>query len=75
MHKNGLIIFTIYKQPKDYPNGWSVRRFTVDAEGAQPDLIPAYAETLEQARTMIPVGLVRMPRNKDDDPSVYESWV
>ncbi len=70
-----LTIFIIYKYPNDYPQGWVVKRWIIDSEGAQPDILSLQADTLARARQMIPEGLVRFSRNKDDDESVFESWL
>ncbi len=70
-----LTMFVIYKHPKDYPDKWIVRRWTVDSNGSQPDLMHAEADSLELARTFIPGGMVRLSRNRDDDEAFYESWV
>jgi hypothetical protein len=67
-----LTIFIIYKHPKE---GWVVRRWVIDSDGAQPDLAMATADTLARAREMIPEGLVRFTRNKDDDEAIFESWL
>lgn len=75
MDSDSLTIFVVYKQPKDYPKGWVVRRWVIDQDGAQPDLISAQADTLAQARTFIPQGLFRFTRNKDDDECIFESWI
>lgn len=71
MNEEGIVIFVIYKHPKDYPEGWIVRRWV----GEQPDLIPAKAHSLEEARTLIPQGMVRFQRKRDDDESIFESWL
>lgn len=75
MSEHNLTIFVIYKQPKDYPQGWVVRRWVIDSEGVQPDLMCAHADSLALAREMIPQGLVRFTRQKDDDECVFESWL
>lgn len=68
---NSLTLFVIYK----YPEGWVVRRWVIDSEGAQPDLMTAQADSLVLARAMIPEGLIRFSRNKDDDECIFESWL
>ncbi len=69
-----MSIWTIYAQPKDFPEGYVVRRWMVGPGKASP--AEAYtAETLEDARQGIPPGLHRMERTPEDDPAILESWI
>jgi hypothetical protein len=66
-----LTIFIIYKNSEE----WVVKRWVIDQDGAQPDLMMATADSLALARAMIPNGLIRFTRNKDDEENVFESWL
>jgi hypothetical protein len=71
-------IWTVYKQPADYPDQWVARAWRIET-GREPRQGRAVvAPTLEEVRELIPIDrfqLHRMERTLDDDPSVYESWI
>jgi len=72
--------YVIYKYPKDYPDHYVVRMFTMQGDGS---VLPSHefdngfnlAETLTQARDHIPSGLVCVPADKKDDPVIVETWL
>ena len=65
--------YTIYDHPRDYPDGFVVREWEIDA--SQMTSRRAWtAPTLETARELIPVGLFRIPRADNDDPVIVETW-
>lgn len=67
-----LICYAIYDHPKDYPDSFVVRRWV----GQVPDVIPTgVADTLEQARALIPRGLSRIPHQASEDPIIAETWI
>lgn len=69
-----LTLFTIYKQPKDYPKYFAVRKSTVVGGNiivGKCDL----ANTLEEARLLLPLGLFNMGRHDSDDQVIVEVWV
>ncbi len=66
--------YNIYEHPLDAPNQYVVRRFEI----LPGQVIPQealYTNTLEQARDLVPKGLVRVPRSKDDPPFFVETWL
>lgn len=67
-----LFIYTIYKNPHDFPNKFVVRKFNLDVP-----LEPAVfiGDTLEEARNAIPPGLICMPRHAMDKPHIVECWI
>lgn len=87
----GLELWTIYQKPKDYPDGFVVRRSLVGAgrkcltceSGARHtntvcplmDATAQYAPSLETARALVPRGLARIPRNPEDDSVIVEVWL
>lgn len=89
--KDSLEIFVIYKHPRDYPNGYVVRRSVIGGDrkcetcaSGQPhvntrcanaDVVAQYADSLGGARALIPMGKIGMPRQPDDDPAIAEVWL
>lgn len=66
--------YVIYKNPKDMPGKYVVRRWEIQRDGP----IPAEAvtcENLEEARSCIPSDLIKMSRHEQDDPAIYEVWI
>lgn len=75
MSDEPLIQYTIYARPRDYPNSFVVRRWRIYANDLRPDPSVNVCQTLEEARSCIPPGLVRIPRFRDDDPTIVEVWM
>lgn len=69
-----LLMFTIYEKPKDHPNGFMVRAWRVESKDPTP-LEATRVDTLEEARQLIPAGMVKIPRDPSDDPVIVESWI
>ena len=73
----GLWFWTIYKNPRDIPGKYVVRRCVVYA-GQEPvhDLVPQIVcDTLEEARQAIPSDLFNLGRKEADDPVIVETWI
>ena len=71
-----LEVFTVYRRPADVPAAaFVVRVFHVGGGGLVATGEYWTAPRLVQARAWIPFGLVRMPRDPADDPTVVESWL
>lgn len=71
-----LDMWTVYKNPTDYPDQWVVRAWRVEGEGVRMGrALPA--PTLEEARKQIPhlEVLTCFPASEGEDPAVYETWV
>lgn len=66
------LIWCIYDHPTDYPHNFVVRPWR---EGGQPYLTALIASTLQEARTLVPEGLVRVKRLEADDPPIVECWM
>lgn len=77
---DGLVMYTVYENPSDYPGWFVVRRSVVTADGAlmDPDLF-ARALALKDCRYAIahahPEGLVCMHRSEGDEPQIVETWL
>lgn len=73
-----VTVWTIFREPRDRPPGYRfvVRGFDVGPNG---ELLPhptaVAAMTLAGARSMVPPGLHRFPRDSGDDPVIVESWL
>lgn len=71
-----LGLFVVYGRPRDYPEGFVVRRWTAAAGvEARPDLVATYHPSLAAARASVPLGLYRLERQTGDDPSIVEVWL
>jgi hypothetical protein len=70
-----LTIWTVYRNPTDYPGLWVLRPFDVGPEGVQPRTDCVVADTLGKIREALPPGLHRVSRDQSDYPAIYESWV
>ena len=67
--------WTIYERPTDYPVGFVVRRYDI-VPGLDPIVGPAWtAGSLEEARKLIPPGLLCMPRAPADQRPIVETWI
>jgi hypothetical protein len=71
-----LMVWTIYAQPADYPTvPFVLRGWLISKEGLADSGAIGFADTLEQARNMLPPALTRLPRDDDDDGPIVESWI
>lgn len=67
-----LMAWAVYKDPSDYPGKFVVRRFIGMNAKKEPEVV---ADTLDEARRVIPAGLICVPRLNGDDPVIYEVWI
>lgn len=71
---NTFCLWTVYKGPAEFPDGYVIRMWTV--EGGEPTPGIAYGfDTLEHARNSLPPGVNRLERAPEDDPVIVETWV
>lgn len=70
-----MSIYTVYERPRDYPNGFVVRRHVVRPGVSIPAQVVGTAPSLAAARNLIPSGLTRQPRDPKDEPQIVESWL
>lgn len=69
-----LVMWVVYKHPRDMPTKWVVRRWEV-AQGEQR-MGTAYGyKSVEDARSAVPPWASRLERNPGDDPAIYEVWL
>jgi len=75
--ESAFLTWTIYEKPKDYPEHFVVRKFSVYPGNPVPipAAEPVLAPSLEEARKFVPEGHTRIPRDQKDDPVIVETWV
>lgn len=73
--KIGLHIWTIYDHPKDYPDSYVARLSLVGPGITAVTNAMFTADTLEELRRLLPLGLTRLPRQERDDPVIVEVWI
>lgn len=66
-----LSIYVIYEKPKDFPDKFVVRQW----ENDKPTMQHWFADSLKEARKMVPPGKVRIVRDPGDDSVIVESWI
>jgi hypothetical protein len=71
-----LEMFVIYDRPKDAPGGFFVRSWQVLPGIIAPGKALGWdLPSLEDARALVPQGLVNIGRTPDDDAKIVEVWV
>lgn len=76
MDQTALSIWTVCKNPSDYPGLFTARRGEITPEGpvATQDLI--VSKDLYKIRGMLDLmGLTRLERVAGDDPVILETWL
>lgn len=73
--QNTLRMWTIYQSPRDYPGRFVVRGYNIGHEAVADRTPTAITDTLDAARRHVPVGLFRMDRAPEDDPTIVETWL
>lgn len=69
-------IYVVYDNPTDYPGKFVVRAHRVISGGSVPEAEPrAVTDTLDEARKVIPDGLIRFVRDETDDAKIVETWL
>ena len=69
--------FVIYEKPTDYPDKFVVRRWEITSEGADPKEVVDICDSLQEARDSILAhhpGFHRVPRDRDDNSVIVETW-
>jgi len=71
-----LAMWTVYDHPRDCPEHFIARRFEIHAWHIEPTLEVVIGEDLETVRrALVALGLVRVARSTQDDPSIVETWL
>lgn len=72
----GLVMWTVYARPSDFPDDYVARKWVVDASGVVKTENLRIATSLEMIREdMRGMGLTQMPRHPSDDPVIVETWI
>lgn len=75
LKQHNLSMWVIYDHPKDHPDAFVVRRWYIEEEVTMPDKTCLLADSLQEARELIPAGRYRIGRQANDDPVIVESWI
>lgn len=67
-------IWTIYDRPLDYPEHIVMRRWYVSGDKTRPGPCEIF-DTVQEARSRLPLGLTNLRRRAEDDKTIIESWV
>jgi hypothetical protein len=73
---NTLVSYGIFEKPIDYPHHFAVRQFyTVRGDTFVHTGEVKLADTLEEARELIPLFLYPIPRQPTDPAYLVETWI
>ena len=67
--------YVIYNKPSDHPNKFVVRLWIIGAGIVQAGPMICAEDTIEEARSKMPDGLVQLPVFENDDPVIVEVWM
>jgi hypothetical protein len=71
-----VTVWTIYREPPDYPGRWVVRGHEVfPGRGTRAHTFCFVARTLNEARAKVPAGTRCFGRVPEDHPVIHECWV
>jgi len=75
-----MISWTIYDHPRDFPHCYVARAFSIDGneEPTPTDsiiILPSLEAVDALRETFASMGLVRWPRQDDDDSVIMEVWL
>lgn len=77
----GLAVYVIYKNPRDYPGKWVCRRQVATRAGdvvADPEpfaVVPVTHSLAPLRGRLVYMGLTRMERHPADDAVIVETWI
>ena len=71
----GLTMWTVYRYPRDYPDSWVARRIIIKANKTLMTNDMFIAPSLDEVRALLPRGLYRLDRLRQDDPVIAEVWL
>jgi hypothetical protein len=69
-----IIQYTIYKQPKDFPDECVARRAEIGPGVVKHCEIVARGKTVEEVREQLPKNITALPVFENDDPVIVEVW-
>ena len=68
-----VLIWAIYNRPSDYPTLFIARPY--GGRSGHPFRVHLEAPNLAGLRAMLPVVLIRQPRDQRDDACIVETWI
>ena len=71
----GLLIWTVYCRPLDFPDRYVARAHLTEAGQTKPLPFHLEAATLQGLREQLPAGLVCLARQEADEPQIVECWL
>jgi hypothetical protein len=74
MSSGSITQYAIYDHPADFPDGYVVRTWLIEAGQVQAGEART-AATLEEARALIPPGTELIENVYEDDPKIIEVWM
>lgn len=70
-----LIVWTIYRNPSDFPGKYVVRAYVVGSGCVTAASTHHVRNSLDSARSTLPANLVNLGRAIHDSPAIVETWV
>lgn len=70
--QDSITVYAVYKNPSDYPGKFVVRKFIGETPDVNPSIV---ADSLIEARKVIPRDKVRLTPSITDDPVIIETWL
>lgn len=70
-----MLMYVIYDHPRDYPEHFVVRAWSVGFGAVLPLGDPMLTKTLDAARGHVPWHATNIGRERYDDPVIVEVWM
>jgi hypothetical protein len=73
-----LVLWTVYKHPKDCPGDYVARKFVITEDVYRPSKESISSRSLRDVRNVLQSlypGLIQLKRPPDDEPNVVEVWL
>ena len=73
-----LVMWTVYKHPKDYPDEYVARKFVITEDFYEPSNESISSRSLRDVRNVLRSlyrGLIQLKRSPDDEPHIVEVWL
>jgi len=73
-----LVMWTVYKHPKDYPGEYVARKFVITENSCGPSNESISSRSLRDVRNVLRSlygGLIQLKRPPDDEPHIVEVWL
>ena len=68
-------VYAIYERPRDFPGGYVVRKYVAKPGVVKIGELVGTADTLDDARRLVPANLSRFDRHPVDDKAIVETWL